>query len=156
MFHLVVTAAFENVTEPNKVGVDISVRVFNRIAYAGLRGQMQNLRRRTEQDVEKAYKYGQERFATELLSVIDNLERALESDLRQAIVFAERVELWTLIWMVSSGVLAMVLLLVGFRLERRSALAEVAELENERLRVAQEESELLARELNHRVKNPGL
>ncbi len=44
-----------------------------------LQAEMQNLRRRTEQDVEKAHKYGQERFATELLSVIDNLERALEA-----------------------------------------------------------------------------
>ncbi|MFM1896758.1 MAG: hypothetical protein RLZZ385_1832 [Pseudomonadota bacterium] len=38
--------------------------------------EMQNLRRRTEQDIEKAHKYGQERFASELLSVVDNLERA--------------------------------------------------------------------------------
>ncbi|MCP5347078.1 MAG: nucleotide exchange factor GrpE [Gammaproteobacteria bacterium] len=44
-----------------------------------LQAEMQNLRRRTEQDVEKAHKYGQERFATELLSVIDNLERTLEA-----------------------------------------------------------------------------
>lgn len=41
-----------------------------------LQAEMQNLRRRTEQEVEKAHKYGQERFATELLSVVDNLERA--------------------------------------------------------------------------------
>jgi len=40
---------------------------------------MQNLRRRAEQDVEKAHKYGQERFSTELLVVMDNLERALEA-----------------------------------------------------------------------------
>jgi molecular chaperone GrpE len=39
---------------------------------------MQNLRRRTEQDVEKAHKYGQERFSGELLQVMDNMERALE------------------------------------------------------------------------------
>jgi molecular chaperone GrpE len=38
---------------------------------------MQNLRRRTEQDIEKAHKYGQEKFSIELLSVMDNLERAL-------------------------------------------------------------------------------
>ena len=44
-----------------------------------VQAEMQNLRRRTEQDVEKAHKYGQERFSTELLSVIDNLERALAS-----------------------------------------------------------------------------
>lgn len=44
-----------------------------------VQAEMQNLRRRAEQDVEKAHKYGQERFATELLVVIDNLERALEA-----------------------------------------------------------------------------
>ncbi|MBT8148000.1 MAG: nucleotide exchange factor GrpE [Gammaproteobacteria bacterium] len=44
-----------------------------------VQAEMQNLRRRTEQDVEKAHKYGQERFVTELLSVIDNLERALDA-----------------------------------------------------------------------------
>ena len=35
------------------------------------------MRRRTEQDIEKAHKYSQEKFSTELLSVMDNLERAL-------------------------------------------------------------------------------
>ncbi|MBL4821566.1 MAG: nucleotide exchange factor GrpE [Gammaproteobacteria bacterium] len=44
-----------------------------------VQAEMQNLRRRTEQDIEKAHKFGQERFVTELLGVIDNLERALES-----------------------------------------------------------------------------
>ena len=39
--------------------------------------EMQNQRRRGEQAVEKAHKYGQERFAGELLTVVDNLERAL-------------------------------------------------------------------------------
>lgn len=42
-----------------------------------VQAEMQNLRRRTEQDIEKAHKYGQEKFSTELLSVMDNLERAL-------------------------------------------------------------------------------
>ena len=42
-----------------------------------VKAEMQNLRRRTEQDVEKAHKYGIEKFSTELLGVIDNLERAL-------------------------------------------------------------------------------
>lgn len=37
----------------------------------------QNVRRRAEQDVEKAHKFGQEKFSRELLSVLDNLERAL-------------------------------------------------------------------------------
>ena len=43
-----------------------------------VQAEMQNLRRRTEQDVEKAHKYGQERLSTELLAVMDNLERALQ------------------------------------------------------------------------------
>jgi len=42
-----------------------------------VQAEMQNLRRRTEQDIEKAHKYGQEKFSTELLTVMDNLERAL-------------------------------------------------------------------------------
>lgn len=42
-----------------------------------VQAEMQNLRRRTEQDIEKAHKYGQEKFSSELLVVIDNLERAL-------------------------------------------------------------------------------
>ncbi|MGE4630110.1 MAG: nucleotide exchange factor GrpE [Pseudohongiellaceae bacterium] len=44
-----------------------------------VQAEMQNLRRRTEQDIEKAHKYGQEKFSTELLTVMDNLERALEA-----------------------------------------------------------------------------
>jgi len=44
-----------------------------------VQAEMQNLRRRTEQDIEKAHKFGQEKFSTELLSVMDNLERALDA-----------------------------------------------------------------------------
>lgn len=39
----------------------------------------QNARRRAEQEMEKARKYALERFASELLPVVDNLERALEA-----------------------------------------------------------------------------
>lgn len=39
----------------------------------------QNVKRRAEQDVEKARKFALERFASELLPVVDNLERALEA-----------------------------------------------------------------------------
>ena len=42
-----------------------------------VQAEMQNLRRRTEQDIEKAHKYGQERLTRELLVVMDNLERSL-------------------------------------------------------------------------------
>lgn len=44
-----------------------------------LQAEMQNVRRRAERDVESAHKYALEKFATELLSVVDNLERALGS-----------------------------------------------------------------------------
>lgn len=46
-----------------------------------VQAEMQNLRRRTEQDVEKAHKFGQERLSTELLAVMDNLERALQVEM---------------------------------------------------------------------------
>ena len=39
---------------------------------------MQNVRRRAEQDVEKAHKFALEKFANDLLPVIDSLERGLE------------------------------------------------------------------------------
>lgn len=39
----------------------------------------QNVKRRAEQDVEKARKFALEQFCKELLPVIDNLERALEA-----------------------------------------------------------------------------
>ncbi|MDF1643915.1 MAG: nucleotide exchange factor GrpE [Pseudomonadales bacterium] len=41
--------------------------------------EMQNIRRRAQADVEKAHKFALEKFSTELLPVIDNLERALET-----------------------------------------------------------------------------
>ncbi len=40
--------------------------------------EVENVRRRTAQDVEKAHKFALEKFADELLPVIDSLERALE------------------------------------------------------------------------------
>jgi molecular chaperone GrpE len=40
--------------------------------------EMQNVRRRSEKDVENAHKYAVDRFVGELLPVIDSLERALE------------------------------------------------------------------------------
>ncbi|WP_168016410.1 nucleotide exchange factor GrpE [Halomonas salinarum] len=41
--------------------------------------EAQNVRRRAEQDVEKARKFALERFVKELLPVIDSLEKALEA-----------------------------------------------------------------------------
>lgn len=43
------------------------------------RADIENVRRRAEQDVEKAHKFALEKFSVELLPVIDNLERALAS-----------------------------------------------------------------------------
>lgn len=42
------------------------------------RAEADNIRRRAEMDVEKAHKFALEKFASELLPVIDNLERALD------------------------------------------------------------------------------
>ncbi len=39
---------------------------------------VENIRRRAAQDVEKAHKFALEKFANELLPVIDNMERAIE------------------------------------------------------------------------------
>ena len=41
------------------------------------RAEIDNIRRRTEQDVEKAHKFALEKFAKDVLNTIDNLERAL-------------------------------------------------------------------------------
>ena len=38
---------------------------------------MQNVRRRAERDVENAHKFALDKFAADLLPVVDNLERAL-------------------------------------------------------------------------------
>ena len=64
---------------------------------AALRAQADamNVQRRAEQEVEKARKFALERFCGDLLSVVDNLERALESsgDEQSSAALAEGVEL---------------------------------------------------------------
>ncbi|AHG19098.1 heat shock protein GrpE [Chania multitudinisentens RB-25] len=42
------------------------------------KAEVENIRRRTELDIEKAHKFALEKFSGDLLQVIDNLERALE------------------------------------------------------------------------------
>ena len=49
-----------------------------RDAVLRIKAEMENLRRRTELDVEKAHKFALEKFVNELLPVIDSLDRALE------------------------------------------------------------------------------
>ncbi|MDO4430947.1 MAG: nucleotide exchange factor GrpE [Lonepinella koalarum] len=41
------------------------------------RAEVENIRRRTEQDIEKAHKFALEKFSKDILNTIDNLERAL-------------------------------------------------------------------------------
>ena len=64
---------------------------------AALRAQADamNVQRRAEQEVEKARKFALERFCSDLLSVVDNLERALESsgDEQGSAALSEGVEL---------------------------------------------------------------
>ena len=43
------------------------------------KAEVENMRRRTEQEVDKARKYALNKFAEELLPVIDNLERAIQA-----------------------------------------------------------------------------
>ena len=40
------------------------------------RAEIENIRRRTEQDVEKAHKFALEKFAKDIINTVDNLERA--------------------------------------------------------------------------------
>ncbi|MDG1310857.1 MAG: nucleotide exchange factor GrpE [Porticoccaceae bacterium] len=44
-----------------------------------VQAEMQNVRRRAERDVENAHKYALDKFAADLLPVVDNLERALSA-----------------------------------------------------------------------------
>lgn len=58
--------------------------------------EMQNIIRRSERDVQNAHKYSLDKFVAELLPVVDNLERALESidqDKSELKSLAEGVEL---------------------------------------------------------------
>jgi molecular chaperone GrpE len=43
------------------------------------KADLQNVQRRAEQDIAKAHKYGLEKFALELLPIVDSLERGLNS-----------------------------------------------------------------------------
>lgn len=58
------------IAEADKREQDIALRA---------RAEIENIRRRTEQDVEKAHKFALEKFSKELLNVVDNLERALQA-----------------------------------------------------------------------------
>ena len=47
--------------------------------YLRAAAELENVRKRSRRDVENAHKFGAERLATDLLEVLDNLERGLEA-----------------------------------------------------------------------------
>jgi len=51
----------------------------NKEAELRAHAEMQNIRRRAERDVENAHKFALEKMTGEMLSVVDNLERALQA-----------------------------------------------------------------------------
>jgi len=61
-----------------------------------VQAEMENLKRRTQKDLDSAHKYGLEKFAKELLSVIDSLElgiQAATSDIPEVVKLKEGSEL---------------------------------------------------------------
>jgi len=87
-------ARYEDVLPEDAEGVDLRDARITELEYKLLEAQqherdgrdsllrakaeMQNVRRRTELDIEKAHKFALEKFSGDLLPVLDNLERALE------------------------------------------------------------------------------
>ncbi|MBD2796617.1 nucleotide exchange factor GrpE [Xenorhabdus sp. 18] len=72
----------ENVVDPRVAELEEQLKqaqINERDAMLRAHAEVENIRRRTELDVEKAHKFALEKFANELLPVIDNLERALEA-----------------------------------------------------------------------------
>lgn len=57
----------------------VASRKVEREAMLRAHAEIENIRRRTELDIEKAHKFALEKFSNELLPVIDNLERAIEA-----------------------------------------------------------------------------
>ncbi len=54
--------------------------------------ELQNVRRRAEQDIEKAHKFGLEKFVKDMLPVVDNLERAIDAASQDGAEMASVVE----------------------------------------------------------------
>ncbi|MDQ6996399.1 MAG: nucleotide exchange factor GrpE [Mariprofundus sp.] len=63
-----------------------------------MHAEMENLRKRTQREVADAHKFGVERFATALLDVVDNLERALETEDGNEAAVREGVQLTLNSW----------------------------------------------------------
>jgi len=63
-----------------------------------MQAEMDNLRKRTQREVADAHKFGVEKFATALLDVVDNLERALEAEEGNEAAVREGVQLTLSSW----------------------------------------------------------
>jgi molecular chaperone GrpE len=87
----------ENVQEENAENAELVAALAKVEEYkeAALRSHAdaQNVRRRAEQDVQKAHKFGLEKFAKDIITVADNLERALASGDSENDAMREGVEL---------------------------------------------------------------
>ena len=89
----------------------------------------------------------------EFRALVSQLEDAEETLLRAALEDASAVEVRTLPILITLSVAVVGLVVLGFWLERRATRAETVAREAEELERARVRSDLLARELNHRVKN---
>ncbi|MGO2353739.1 MAG: nucleotide exchange factor GrpE [Marinomonas foliarum] len=69
----------EEVTENDELAKALEEVAQYKEAALRAHADAQNVRRRAEQDVEKAHKFGLEKFAKAIVNVADNLERALTS-----------------------------------------------------------------------------
>jgi molecular chaperone GrpE len=69
----------EEVTENDELAKALEEVAQYKEAALRAHADAQNVRRRAEQDVEKAHKFGVEKFAKSIVNVADNLERALTS-----------------------------------------------------------------------------
>ncbi len=69
----------EEVTENDELAKALEEVAQYKEAALRVHADAQNVRRRAEQDVEKAHKFGIEKFAKAIVGVADNLERALAS-----------------------------------------------------------------------------
>lgn len=89
----------------------------------------------------------------EIRSAITKLESIEEDILAQAVSDTERVEARTVPILIMLGLLVLGLIALGVWQLIRTERAEIAARDAEQLRIANERADLLARELNHRVKN---
>lgn len=94
-----------------------------------------------------------EELMDEFRSLVAQLEDEEETILRSGLEDARLVEARTIPLLGFLGAAVVCLVLLGFWLERRTVRAEVAAREAVEIQRARERSDLLARELNHRVEN---